>query len=200
MFAPGDTVYQRFVRPDGSWWNLHPLRVLSDDGAALLGWLPVGTPTIRGVLADGRDLRAAPLQDRFRLPCTRIETPWTGTGTVRLIEEGVHSSVWWFFDAAGEFTGWYVNLEFPRGRDGRCLDRVDGVLDVLIAPDGAAQFKDEDEAAAAVAAGRFTDADLDRLRAEGERRIEQSRRGDFPFDGTFVDFRPNPGWPLPQLP
>jgi hypothetical protein len=200
MFDPGSTAYQRFVRPDGSWWNLHPLRVLSDDGARLLGWLPLGTPVIRGVLADGRDLRDAPLHDRFRLPCTRVPGTWTGTSTIRLIEEDVHSSVWWFFSPVGEFTGWYVNLEFPRGRQGRFLDRVDGILDVLVAPDGSAVFKDEDEALSAVDAGRLTGAELDLLRAEGDRRIEQARRGDFPFDGSWIDFRPDPDWPAPQLP
>ncbi|MER7276615.1 hypothetical protein ABT369_19445 [Dactylosporangium sp. NPDC000244] len=25
-------------------------------------------------------------------------------------------------------------------------------------------------------------------------------RGDFPFDGTWQDFRPDPSWPMPNLP
>nr|BFE56841.1 hypothetical protein GCM10020063_013670 [Dactylosporangium thailandense] len=25
-------------------------------------------------------------------------------------------------------------------------------------------------------------------------------RGEFPFDGTWQDFRPDPSWPMPNLP
>ncbi|WP_406628759.1 DUF402 domain-containing protein [Amycolatopsis sp. WGS_07] len=199
-WAPGQTVVERFVRPDGSIGQHHPLRVISDDGETLLGWLPLGTPIVGSRLADGRSLREAPLEQRFRAPRVRVPDIWHGTSTLRLIPDGAWSSVWWFFEADGRFRDWYVNLEVPRGRTGAGPDRIDGILDLVVTPGAGWQWKDEDEAEAAVEAGRLTTADLDQLRAEGERMGALADQGAFPFDGTHTDFRPEPGWPAPALP
>ncbi|HEX3787410.1 MAG TPA: DUF402 domain-containing protein [Pseudonocardiaceae bacterium] len=200
VWTPGETVLQRFVRNDGTIGQHHPLRVLADDGESLLGWLPKDTEIIGTRLVDGRDPRDAPMAERFTLPRQRCLAYWRTTSNVRLITESHWSSVWWFFAADGVFTGWYVNLELPRGRTEQTTDRVDGALDVVVAADRRWRWKDEDEAAASVAAGRITAAELAGLRAEGERIISLVESVAFPFDGSFCDFRPDPDWPAPVLP
>jgi Protein of unknown function (DUF402) len=199
IWLPGETAIQRFVRTDGSIGQEHPLRVLSDDGEHLVGWLPMGAELVTTSLPDGRDPRDVPLDEMFRLPRTRGPGRWTGTSNLRLVHEREWSSVWWFFGPDLEFLSWYVNLELPRGRTDTTLDRVDGALDVVVAPDRSWRWKDEDEAEAAVAAGRITRADLAGLRAEGERAIALAEAGEFPFDGTWTDFRPDPEWPAPGV-
>ncbi|MFD2468613.1 DUF402 domain-containing protein [Amycolatopsis silviterrae] len=199
-WAPGQTVVERFVRPDGSIGQHHPLRVISDDGETLLGWLPLGTPIVGSRLADGRSLREAPLEQRFREPRVRVPDIWHGTSTLRLIPDGSWSSVWWFFEADGRFRDWYVNLEVPRGRTGTGPDRIDGILDLVVTPGAGWKWKDEDEAEAAVEAGRLTAAELGQLRAEGERMGALADQGAFPFDGTHTDFRPDPAWAALELP
>ena len=191
---------ERFLRPDGSIGQHHPLRVLADDGRVLLGWLPAGTPIVGSRLADGRELREAPLEERFRIPRMQIPSVWRGTSTLRRIADDEWSSVWWFFSAAGVFTGWYVNLEIPLGRTEAGPDRIDGVLDVVVDRDGHWRWDDEDEAEVAVEAGRLTAEQLDLLRAEGERVGRLAERGIYPFDGTDTDFRPDPSWAAPELP
>lgn len=200
IWRPGETAVQRFVRTDGSIGQHHPLRVLSDDGDQLVGWLPAGTPMIGTRLPDGRPVRDAPLAEMFVLPRMRVRREWVGGHNLRVITESRPSSVWWFFEPDFTFRNWYVNLELPRGRTGFGTDRVDGALDVVVYPDRTWRWKDEDEADAAVAAGRITPADLGLLRAEGERMAALAEAGRFPFDGTWVDFRPDPAWPAPELP
>jgi hypothetical protein len=200
VWTPGETVLTRFVRGDGSIGGVHPLRVLADDGESLIGWLPMGTEITAGRLPDGRDIRSEPLQRRFRLGRRQVRTTWHGTSTVRLISESNWSSVFWFFDAAGTFRNWYVNLEVPCGRTERTLDRMDGALDVEIDPDRCWRWKDEDEVVEFVAAGRITERQHRALRAEGERMIALAEAGAFPFDGSWCDFRPDPAWPAPRLP
>lgn len=199
-WKPGETVVERFLRPDGSIGQHHPLRVISDDGRALLGWLPAGTPIVGSRLADGRSLRDAPLAERFHLPRVRYPDVWRDISNLRLITEDEWSSVWWCFDAAGEFLSWYVNLEIPLGRTASGPDRIDGVLDLEVGRDGDWSWKDEDEVAEAVSAGRLTTGHVVNLRAEGERLAALAEAGAFPFDGTWTDFRPDPGWPAPRLP
>ncbi|PRX48496.1 uncharacterized protein DUF402 [Prauserella shujinwangii] len=198
-WRPGQTVVQRFVRPDGSVGQRHPLRVIADDGRSLVGWLPAGTEIVGSRLADGRAMRDAPLAERFTVPRVPVRDHWRDQSTLRLIPEDIWSSVWWFFTAEGEFLGWYVNLEIPLGRRAGGPDRIDGVLDVVVPPGGRWRWKDEDEAAAAVRAGRLTADQLARLRAEGERLGALAEEGTFPFDGTWTGFRPEPGWPAPRL-
>ncbi len=166
------------------------MTVVSDDGIRLLAWLPAGTPIVKGVLVDGRDIREADLQERFRLPRRLIDSTWTGSSTLRLIDEDHWSSTWWFFaGTTGEFLGWYVNLELPLGRTPDTVERVDGVLDVWVEPDGTWQWKDEDELAAAIAAGRLTAGQAEQLRTEGLRMIALAEARRHPFDGTHTDFR-----------
>ncbi|MGK3207516.1 DUF402 domain-containing protein [Amycolatopsis sp. MEPSY49] len=199
-WRPGETVVERFHRPDGSIGQVHPLRVLEDDGRVLLAWLPAGTPIVGSRLADGRLMRDAPLDQRFRIPRVPVPDLWHGASTLRRIPEDEWSSVWWFFDLEGRFKNWYVNLEIPLGRTPGAVDRIDGVLDVVVEPDGTWRWDDEDEAEAAIEVGRLTLEQFDRLRAEGERIGALAERGAYPFDGTDTDFRPDEGWPAPRLP
>ena len=200
IWQPGESFIQRFRRTDGSIGQYHPLRVLSDDGQTVIGFLPKDTPMVTTRLPDGRDAREAPLAEMFRLPRVRVPGTWHGSSTLRVITESEWSSVWWFFGPDLEFVGWYVNLEIPLGRTDIGTDRIDGALDVTVAPDRRWQWKDEDEADAAVDAGRLSAEQLVRLRAEGERVIALAEAGTFPFDGTWCDFRPDPDWPAPELP
>ncbi|WP_208608554.1 DUF402 domain-containing protein [Amycolatopsis pretoriensis] len=199
-WRPGETVVERFHRPDGSIGQVHPLRVLDDDGRVLRGWIPAGTPIVGSRLADGRLMRDAPLDQRFRIPRVAVADSWHGASTLRRIPEDEWSSVWWFFDLEGRFKNWYVNLEIPLGRTPGAVDRIDGVLDVVVERDGTWRWDDEDEAEAALEVGRLTLEQFDLLRAEGERIGALAERGRYPFDGTDTDFRPEAGWPVPELP
>lgn len=199
-WAPGETAVLSFLRSDASVSQRHPLRVLADDGVELLGWLPAGTEIVGTRLTDGRQIREAPLGERFNLPRMRVRDHWRDCSTLRLIREDEWSSVWWFFDGSGGFLAWYVNLEIPLGRGRYGPERIDGALDVVVEPGGRWSWKDEDEAEQAVLAGRLTAEQLDLLRAEGERLIERAESGAFPFDGTWTSFRPDPGWPAPRMP
>jgi hypothetical protein len=199
-WQPGQIVVERFLRPDGSIGQHHPLRVISDDGRALLGWIPAGTAIVGSRLADGRSLREAPITERFRIPREPFRDTWRDTSTLRLITEDEWSSVWWFFDTCGDFLGWYVNLEIPLGRTESGPDRIDGVLDLTVTRTGEWRWKDEEEAEEAVLADRLTTGQLARLRAEGERLAALAEARAFPFDGTWTGFRPDPAWPAPALP
>jgi Protein of unknown function (DUF402) len=110
--------------------------------------------------------------------------------------------VQWFWNAGGDFVGWYVNLEEPGvcWDDGRSagVDITDQDLDVWVYPDRSWRWKDEDELAERLAyPEHYWVSDAAAVRAEGERMIALAEAGEFPFDGTWTDFRPDPGWTLP---
>jgi hypothetical protein len=68
----------------------------------------------------------------------------------------------------------------------------------VVAPDRSWVWKDEGEFTERLAyPDDYWVTDEAAVRAEGERVIKQVEAGQFPFDGTWVDFEPEPTWPVP---
>jgi hypothetical protein len=200
-FEPGRVVLHRNVRHGRIGW-VRPARVISDDERGLLLWLARGTVVVNEVAADGRGMRAMPFAEWLGLDYRLLVGSWQGPGVLKLLPPGAPHSVWWFRDDAGTFTNWYVNLEEPgvRWDDGAVagVDVVDQDLDVVVHPDRSWQWKDEGEFTERLAfPGRYWVSDEAAVRAAGERVIKQAEAGEFPFDGTWVDFTPDPSWPVP---
>jgi predicted RNA-binding protein associated with RNAse of E/G family len=88
-----------------------------------------------------------------------------------------------------------VNLEDPQVFENRTITTRDHVLDIWVAGEtGEPSWKDEDELAAAVAAGIRTPEEAQAFRAEGERIMRER-----PWPTGFEDVEPDPAWPLPEL-
>jgi uncharacterized protein len=98
-----------------------------------------------------------------------------------------------------EFQGWYVNLQAPLTRTPLGFETEDHFLDILVRPDRSWSWKDEDELELAVERGRVTAAKAEAIRAEGDRIVTRIEAGEFPFDGSLVDWRPDPAWGVPEL-
>ena len=163
----GEEVLLRYRYADGRLQAALPLRVVEDDADGTVAWLSPGTEIMYWALSDGRDPRELPLDARFRQPMTTAPRRWLGSGVLRVMPEGLDYQVLHFWNE-GRFAGWYVNLERPRKRVGRCFDSVDQHLDLVISPAGSPSWKDEDEAHAAVAAGHLPASDLASARRTGE--------------------------------
>ncbi|WP_433204458.1 DUF402 domain-containing protein [Dactylosporangium sp. CS-047395] len=186
---------RRYFRgPHVSWAQaVHPV---ADDEHGLRVWLPAGAgfacrvgPLVSGAPSI-EDYGAAPLERRT----------WTDRDVLILHPPGASHSVWWFFREQ-RFLGWYVNLEAVIARHPGGIDVVDHHLDVVVDPDRSWRWKDEDTFAASTdRPGFWNTAEASAIRAEGQRVAAAAEAGRFPFDGTWCDFRPDPAWPLPQLP
>lgn len=179
-----------------------PARVVSDDDSGLVVWIEAGTPLLRPVNVDGRGVRDRPIEERFRAPTEFAVVPWHGAGVLRIAPRNAAHSLWLFRrpDGSGEFWGWYGNLERPHVRSEHGVHSHDHTLDLWLDADGWIIWKDEDELAAAVEQGHLSIDDAAEIRAEGERVHAAMTRRDAPFDGSWLDWRPEPAWTTPALP
>jgi hypothetical protein len=194
---PGRRLLRRYFRA-AHYTFVKPMRVVSDDAAGLLLWMPAGSEFAVLADADGRTLHDLP-QDEMREPRLVAKT-WREHDVLVLMPPGAWHSVWWFFKK-DRFVGWYVNLETPCTRHADGVDTTDLVLDLWVEPDRSWQWKDEDEMAARTGRPLYFDrAGAETIRAEGERVIGLAEAGAFPFDGTHLDFRPDPAWLPMTLP
>jgi hypothetical protein len=199
-FAVGDVVVRRHFQRDrlSRVWVGH---VAADDEHGLWLWVASGSAHRDLGHADGRHMRDVPFREWSSAPKGYDTRPWRGEVLMLHPRVGDYS-VWMFFDADGSLQRWYVNLEEPvtRWQDGALagVDTVDYDLDVVVAPDLSWQWKDEDEfASRLVHPDDYWVDDEAAVRAEGERLIKLAEAGQFPFDGTMRDFRPDPAWVVP---
>ena len=205
QFDPGEIVYLRHLQRDQI-GLLFPLQIVEDRADSVLLWAPAGAQGWHFAMPDGRTPDRTPLPEW--MAARRVPVAHTVThGALIWDPPGLDYSVRWFFRADGEFLGWYANLEAPsiRWRDAGIagIDTVDWDLDVVVDRDREWRWKDEDEFAERL---RVPDAywvdDEDRVRMAGRQIIELVEAGEFPFDGTWCDFRPTREWPSfsPDLP
>ncbi|GAA3391083.1 DUF402 domain-containing protein [Cryptosporangium minutisporangium] len=200
----GRTALVRHCR-NGVVQAVRPCVVAADGPDGTLLWLVHDTPTRTSLFADGRPVRDVPLAERFTREWHTGPGVWTGTSVLEWIPPGAPwHTVYWFFDGAGRFRNWYVNVETPPVRwvdEGVAgFDSDDLELDVVIAPDRSCVLKDDDELDAAVQAGDLSPRVADRTRLEASTAIDAATAGRPPFDGRLTDFRPDPAWTRPELP
>jgi Protein of unknown function (DUF402) len=201
VFRPGRPVLYRNISR-GVVVNVRPCRVVCDDERGLVLWLARGSEIAVQVADDGRSIRSMAFAEWVTLGHRLARSTWQGPGVLKLIRPDVDHSVWFFRDDEGRFTGWYVNLEerAVRWDDGDVagVDAVDQDLDVVVSPDRSWRWKDEDEFTERLALPEhYWVADEAAVWAEGRRVIKEIEAGDYPFDGAWTDFVPDPPWLAP---
>jgi hypothetical protein len=201
-FRPGDAVVLHELW-EGRVWGARPMRVVRDDERLVALWFPRGTRW-RAPIDDpsrewdgdrGDRLAACAASGRW----THRELVWD-VDTLQLVRAGDWHAVWVSWLTSGEPYGWYVNLQRPLTRTPAGFATMDLMLDVVVNPDRIWHWKDEDELEAFVRSGAFEPDLPQRLREEGLRVAARAERGEPPFDASSHEWRPDPGWQLPELP
>ncbi len=200
-FEVGQTIVRRNVHVNGRIAVAEAARVISDDARGVLTWTAPGSMLMHRTLLDGTPTRKLTLAQKLSQPTMLSPTTWRGGGVLILTPPAQPHSVWWFFDPAGTFLGWYINLERPATRWPGGLDALDQALDICVEPDRSWIWKDEDEFAERIGHPLYWTADeAELIRAEGLRMTKLVEAGEFPFDGSYADFRPDPSWEPSTLP
>jgi hypothetical protein len=156
----GDELLLSNVYEDGSPMSDFPVRVIEETSDRLVVWLAAASEIRYWATEDGSDPRTLPLDRRFRSKMSAARRTWEGPGVLRVIFVDTIYQVIHFWTPQGEFAGWYVNFEAPSRRLGNQILTTDWQLDLWITPEGTSQWKDEDEAAAAIDAGMLTPEQL----------------------------------------
>ncbi|GAA2756542.1 DUF402 domain-containing protein [Actinopolymorpha rutila] len=206
MFATGSTVVRRDVFR-GKVWTATPFRVVSDsdDILSLALWPGVArlAPTHQAALSSSR--RYETVRD-IALPNLAFGkwelTAWTWrtNSKLTLVQPGAYFSVNLFFREAGELVMSYVNFERPVRRTPIGVDTFDLLLDLVIEPDGACRWKDEDEYEQARRLGIVTDDEHRHVQQAREEVLALFAQRTGPFDERWKSWRREAHWERPALP
>lgn len=179
-----------------------PVTVVADDEGVIAHYLADGTRYLRREAVDGTPPpRVIPARAIGTVETRMVADTWRGTHRLIVTRPGqAHAVFLKWLAPSWDFTGWYVNLQEPLNRTRRGFETRDQFLDIQVAPDRSWRWKDEDELEQAVELDRLSREEADAVRHEGERVIPDIEEGRFPFDGSLIDWRPDPEWPIPPVP
>ena len=192
QFAAGAPVALREVW-NGSVWTARPAIVVEDRPEQVILYIPAGTRWFAPV-HEGRRLKLqrpnyelAELRNDYR-PVLSFAWPET------------HAAVLLPFRPDWSPVHWYVNLEDPLRRSEIGFDTLDHKLDVILELDGSWRWKDEDEFTEAIRLGLIDAAQEPVLRTAAEDAVRRITEREPPFDREWGSWRPDPSWPVPELP
>jgi hypothetical protein len=176
----------------GEVWFAFPTICVEDSADLLALYIPPGTRF--GFPGHGR-FPAGPH------PWLGQNDHWRGHGKLMLHRPGEAHCIDVFWTGPDRtFAGWYFNLQDPYRRTAWGIDTLDHELDIWW-PAGAERYewKDVDLFEQRVAQGRYPGM-AGNIRAEGQRIAALLDAGERWWDGDWAAWRPDPAWPLPELP
>jgi hypothetical protein len=184
-------------------WGARPMYLVRDEGDFVALWFPRGTVWKAPITPPTREREA----DRgVRLAECALRGDWVhrdqvwDVDTLVLMRAGEWHAIWVSWLPGGEHYGWYVNLQRPFERTRCGFETMDMTLDLIINPDRSWYWKDEDELEAWVARGVCPPDLAERLREEGLAVARRAELDEPPFCEPWHEWRPDPSWPLPELP
>jgi hypothetical protein len=197
----GDVVALRWLRHSPADLVV-PARVVEHDSKRTIVYVAAGSPIKVHADADGNPLpRSMPLIERERRVATLRDATWNHTHVLMIHQAHRLGAVWLFW--GGEdwaFRNYYVNLQAPLEASPPGFDTQDFLLDIVVAPNLAWRWKDEDEFAIAIEHELISPVLLHAVRAEGRRFIDEAVSRQWPFAQGLEGWRPKPEWDIPELP
>jgi hypothetical protein len=198
----GDTVVVQDVW-QGRLWTARPMTVVADGDEFVALWMPKGTRWQGSVVPP---TRPRPEERSERILSCLERCDWV------LEERELGLPLLWHFGAgdcyattlswtdAGDFSGWYVNIQEPLQRTERGFRTMDLLLDVVIQPDGTWSLKDEDEFNAAKSRGIIDGLKAAILRVQARQSVDIMKANEPPFCEPWLSWHPDPTWAAPVLP
>ena len=189
MWSPGSTIVRREVWR-GQPWTAMVNYVVEDSPELLVLYLPEGGPFVFADLdfPGGRH----PWRNR---------RGWEGHGPLALHRPADPYAVLVFWEGPGrDFAGWYVNFQAPFVRHVRGIDTLDHEIDIWIPAGGRWEWKDLDHLDDRVADGRFTAAEAEAIRAEGDRIARDLDAGRRWWSEEWASWEPDPAWAPQPVP
>ena len=182
-------------------WHAQPVIVVKDTPEEMCVTLLPGTECVapEGYL-DGKD--SAKRRWSFKDNDWKLENyAWRTNRLLILLEPNTYYSTMFFWRAdSNDFLLYYINFQLPFQRSHCGIDTLDLDLDLIINPDFSFRWKDEDDYQKAI--------DHEVIMPEWTQAIEIAKKEIFyklekrqyPFDGSWLNWRPDAGWSPPSLP
>lgn len=200
MWKPGDVVAWRGIF-NKRIWHVQPTIVVKDSPSEIVLTLLPGTECIaeenypkgkkngkrRWFFAD-KDWQLA-------------KYTWQTNRLLLIFEPEKYYSIILFWNhISHEFLCYYINFQLPFQRKHRAVDTLDLDLDLIITPNYDYEWKDIDDYHKAIEYGVISSEWVQGIEDAKPEILDRLEKRHYPFDGSWLDWKPEPDWSPPPLP
>jgi len=200
MWNPGDVVMWRGVLR-GRVWHVQPTLVVKDNPEELVLALLPGTECMAEEtypLGKGEAKRWWDFKDtEWKLG----KYIWRTNRLLLIFEpEKCYSTIYYWNHTSNEFLHYYINFQLPFKRNHQSVDTLDWELDLIINPDFSHHWKDVDDYQKAIQDGLISTKWAKEIESAKPEIFRQLEKRQYPYDGSWLDWMPDPAWSPPKLP
>lgn len=200
MWQPGKVIAWRGIFRERI-WHVQPTIVVKDTPSEILLTLLPGTECIaeehypRGKKTSKR--RWFFVDDEWQL----AKYTWQTNRLLLLLEpQKFYSTILFWDHASGEFLFYYINFQEPFQRNHMSIDTLDLDLDLIIWPDLHYEWKDVDDYHRAIEHNVISPEWIQGIERDTAEVLDRVNSRQYPFDGSWLDWTPDPAWAPPSLP
>ena len=126
---------------------------------------------------------------------------WHTNRLLLLIEpENYYSTIYFWHNDTNQFLCYYINFQTPFKRSHVGFDTLDLELDMIINPDNDWKIKDVDDYKKGIANGTILYEWIQEIETAKTKVLAKLAHKQYPFDSSWVNWRPDPSWSAPKLP
>ena len=200
MWNPGDVIAWRGIYR-GRIWHVQPTILVKDSPEEIALTLLPGTECIaeesypKGKKNGKR--RWFFVKEDWHL----AKYTWQTNRLLLLFEpQKYYSTILFWNHQSDEFLCYYINFQLPFERNESSIDTLDLDLDLVIHPDFTYRWKDEDDYCKAIEHGVITPEWVNGIESAKPEILERLENRQYPFDGSWLNWKPDPSWTPPTLP
>jgi len=201
MWKPGDVILWRGIYRNRIWHAIPTIVVKDEPQEIALLILPGANCMVEENYAHGTGKNGKRRWD-FTTEDWKVEKfTWHTNRVLILVEPQKYYSIMHFWNHDTDtFLGYYVNFQEPYKSNDCGIDAIDLDLDLDIEPDLSFYWKDEDDYQKAIEHGLITAEWIKGIEDSKIEVLDRLRQCQYPFDGSWLNWKPDPTWQPPTLP
>jgi predicted RNA-binding protein associated with RNAse of E/G family len=200
MWNSGEVVSWRGIRNEVV-WHVQPTLVVKDSPKEVVLTLLPGTECMAEETYPLGKQKSKRWWDFEANDWKLAKYTWRTNRLLLIFEpEKCYSTILFWDHASNEFLCYYINFQEPFHRRDHCMDTLDWELDLIINPDFSMEWKDVDDYQKAIEHNLITPAWAQKIEDAKPHVLERFEKCQYPFDGSWLDWKPDPNWLPPTLP
>jgi len=200
MWKPGDVVLWRGIF-NNRVWHVQPTIVVKDSPDELVLTLLPGTECIAEESYPKGKKQGKRWWDFKNFDWNLTKYAWRTNRLLILFEkEKYYSTMFFWSNDTGKFLCYYLNFQLPYERNCDGIDTLDLDLDIVVNPDFSFEWKDVDDYQKAIVHGLIAPEWVQGIEDSKPEIFEKLEKRKYPFDGSWLDWKPDFSWEPPKLP
>jgi hypothetical protein len=200
----GDTVALRGIYQNQPWYVQSAIVVKDSPEEIALAMLP-GAECVApyGYIHQkhGIEGKWVRWEEMLTLPWRLEKYAWhTKRFLILLKPDAFYATMHIWEDATNSFKCYYINFQLPFKRSHCGFDTFDLELDIVVKPDNTWHWKDIEEYKCGIEAGILLPEWVQGIEAAKPEVFDMIEKRQYPLDGHWLNWRPDPGWIAPKLP